>query len=247
MSKELQHVGTKESIEKCRMLQQSDIDYIVEALPGVQENWAKRQVFRTETEMYISVLNDTKHPTPASKYWQCVREQAVFYENLVSLSFQYRRNLIEQEKLRNKIADEFNDLERELLQVDLEEKQFQQTGMEQVAKDRVREIRLWSRIMSELVQEADFDTDDVNTHQLISYAKRFQKQAENIPVAQSSISEVNNLMGQFQTTVRYIEEIKKKKQLEQQRAQGIEQKKDSVVQIPVENFPALNITMRQKA
>jgi len=247
MSKELQHVGTKESIENCRMLQRSDVDYIVNALPEVQENWAKRQVFRTETEMYISVLNDTKHPTPASKYWQCVREQAVFYENLVMLSFDYRRNLIEQKKLERKIAEEQDELELELLQIDLEQKQFNQTGMEQVAKDRVREIRLWSRIMSELVQEADFDTEDVNTHQLLSYAKRFQKQAENIPVAQSSISEINNLMGQFQTTVRYIEEIKKKKQseLEKKSQTSLPHKQDSIIRMPLDNFPSLSISMKQ--
>ena len=34
------------------------------------DNWRKKQIFRTETEMRISVLNDAKHPTDASKYWQ---------------------------------------------------------------------------------------------------------------------------------------------------------------------------------
>ena len=33
------------------------------------DNWKKKQIFRTETEMRISVLNDAKHPTDASKYW----------------------------------------------------------------------------------------------------------------------------------------------------------------------------------
>ena len=33
----------------------------------------------------MSVLQDAKYPTKASKYWQCVREQNVFLENLMSL------------------------------------------------------------------------------------------------------------------------------------------------------------------
>ena len=35
--------------------------------------WRKRQIFRTKTEAHLSVLNDSKHPTKASKYWQAVR------------------------------------------------------------------------------------------------------------------------------------------------------------------------------
>ncbi len=41
-------------------------------LDECRDSWRKRQVFRTETEMRLSVLNDGKHPTPASKYWQAV-------------------------------------------------------------------------------------------------------------------------------------------------------------------------------
>ena len=52
-------------------------------------------MFRTETEMRISVLNDLKHPTPGAKYWQAVREQNVFFEQMIFLSFDYRENDIE--------------------------------------------------------------------------------------------------------------------------------------------------------
>jgi len=48
--------------------------------------------------MRFSVLNDMKYPTPASKYWQCVREQNVYLENLMTLSFEYRRNEV---KIKN--------------------------------------------------------------------------------------------------------------------------------------------------
>ena len=59
-------------------------------------------MFRTQTEMEFSVLNDAKYPTNAAKYWQCVREQNVFLENLMSLSFDYRRNEVKIKRLEKK-------------------------------------------------------------------------------------------------------------------------------------------------
>ena len=67
-------------------------------LDECRDSWRKRQVFRTETEMRLSVLNEGKHPTAASKYWQAVREQSVFFDNVMVLSFEYRRNVIKLEQ-----------------------------------------------------------------------------------------------------------------------------------------------------
>ena len=64
-----------------------------------RDTLTKKQIFRTETEARISVLQDMKYPTKASKYWQCVREQNVFLENLMSLSFDYRRNDVKIKRL----------------------------------------------------------------------------------------------------------------------------------------------------
>ena len=77
------------------------------ALTGeLRDTWTKKQVFRTETEMRISVLQDAKYPTKASKYWQCVREQNVFLENLMTLSFDYRRNDVKIKRLQKKLDEE---------------------------------------------------------------------------------------------------------------------------------------------
>ena len=58
-------------------------------VPELQDTWVKKQVFRTETEMRFSVLNDAKYGTNAAKYWQSVREQNPHFENLMMLSFDY--------------------------------------------------------------------------------------------------------------------------------------------------------------
>ena len=65
------------------MLTPADAGAIVELREELGDNWRKKQIFRTETEMRISVLNDAKHPTNASKYWQSVREQDAMFDALM--------------------------------------------------------------------------------------------------------------------------------------------------------------------
>ncbi len=72
----------------------------------LRDTWTKKQMFRTETEMQFSVLNDAKYPTKAAKYWQCVREQNVFLENLMQLSFDYRRAEVKQKRIQEKKFDD---------------------------------------------------------------------------------------------------------------------------------------------
>lgn len=166
----------------------------------LEETWTKKQIFRTETEMRVSVLNDGKFPTPAAKYWQCVREQNVFFENLIQLSFNYRKNLVEIKKLQRKLNEETDDLELELLQIELEEKQYARANMELVAKDRVREIEHWSRIKAEL-DDGSFDNQNVNTHQMTSMKLALQNRAKAL-TSGSSQAEVINVMGPLQTAER---------------------------------------------
>ena len=83
-------------------------------LDECRDSWHKRQVFRTETEMRLSVLNDGRHPTPAAKYWQAVREQSVFFDNMMSLSFEYRRNVIKLSQKEKELAEEKDEFECDL-------------------------------------------------------------------------------------------------------------------------------------
>ena len=112
----------------------------------LKDTWVKKQMFRTETEMRISVLNDLKHPTPAAKYWQAVREQNVFFEQMVFLSFDYRENDIEIRKIEKQLSEEKDQFKKELAQIKLERKLFDRAQMELTAKDRMRELRLWSQL-----------------------------------------------------------------------------------------------------
>ena len=55
------------------MLPEKQNFFLSELKEELQDTIQKVQKYRTETEMRVSVLNDASHPTPASKYWQCVR------------------------------------------------------------------------------------------------------------------------------------------------------------------------------
>jgi len=139
----------------------------------LQDTWIKNQMFRTETEMRVSVLNDLKHPTVAAKYWQAVREQNVMFEQLIFCSFDYRKNEVEIEKLEKAIKEEKDPLEKKLKEVHLDEKLYGRAHMELQAKDRMRELKLWSHLKSELIKEdPNFDKQNVATHQKESLPKR---------------------------------------------------------------------------
>ena len=174
------------------------------ALTGeLRDTWTKKQVFRTETEMRMSVLQDAKYPTKAAKYWQCVREQNVFLENLMSLSFDARRNEVKLKRLKQKLEKEEDPIKQELLQIDIDEKTYSVANMQLVARDRMREIKLWSTLKKEF-NDGSFDTKDVNRHQLDSYAIIMKNKAETL-TSGSSQPEVFNVLGQLQT----IERVKK--------------------------------------
>ena len=179
------------------------------------DTWTKKQIFRTETEARISVLQDMKYPTKAAKYWQCVREQNVFLENLMSLSFEYRRNDIKIKRLERKIEEEKDDLKKELWKIDLDEKVYAKANMELTAKDRMRELKMWSKLKKEF-NDGTFDTQDVNRHQLDSYAKIMQNKAKTLTDG-SSQPEVFNVLGQLKT----IERVQRDGELDYQKREAI--------------------------
>ena len=193
----------KEAPNLNNLLDPEDVSKFKELTGELRDTWTKKQMFRTQTEMEFSVLNDAKYPTKAAKYWQCVREQNVFLENLMSLSFDYRRNEVKIKRLEKKLAEETDPLKRELHQIDLDEKIYGRAGMQLVARDRMREIKLWS-MYKKKYDDGSFDTKDVNTHQLHSYHLTKKNKAETLTQG-SSQPEVFNVLGQLQS----IERIKK--------------------------------------
>ena len=193
----------KEAPSLNNLLDPEDVKEFKAMTTELRDTWTKKQVFRTETEMRMSVLQDAKYPTKASKYWQCVREQNVFLENLMSLSFDCRRNEAKVKWLEKKVESETDEYKLEKYRIDLDEARYSLANMQLVARDRMREIKLWSSLKKEF-DDGTFDTKDVNRHQLDSYHLIMKNKAETL-TSGSSQPEVFNVLGQLQT----IERVKK--------------------------------------
>jgi len=195
----------KESDNLHNLLDSNDVSAFKGMVDELRDTWTKKQIFRTETEMRFSVLSDLKYPTNAAKYWQCVREQNVYLEQLMALSFDYRRNDAKIKWLEKKLQKETDEYKKECYEIDLDQKRFDKASMELTARDRMREIKLWSKLKKEN-DDGTFDKDNVNTHQLESYHKIMLNKKDTI-TAGSSQPEVFNVLGQLQT----IERIKKER------------------------------------
>jgi hypothetical protein len=185
------------------VLKPQDAEQILALKEELADNWNKKQIFRTETEMRVSVLNDAKHPTSASKYWQSVREMSAHFDAMMGLSFELRRSEVERLKLERKMKEA--ELKGDILdimevQIDLDQNLYGKACMEQVAHDRVREIQTWSKIKAEL-NDGTFDDKNVNTHQAVSLRLALENRVAALG-NESSPSEVINALGPLRTVER---------------------------------------------
>jgi len=197
------------------LLEPNDLKTFKGLIDELRDTWTKKQVFRTETEARVSVLQDNSYPTKAAKYWQCVREQNVFLENLMSLSFEYRRVEAKIKWLQKKIETETDDYKLENYKIDLDEKIYSKANMELVAKDRMREINMWSKLKKEF-NDGTFNDKDVNQHQLETYHQVYLNKAKTL-TSGSSQPEVFNVVGQLET----IERVKKSGELKYDKKEEI--------------------------
>ena len=208
MKKDVKDIIQKEETHLNNLLEPTDLTDFKGMVDELRDTWTKKQMFRTETEARFSVLQDNRYPTKAAKYWQCVREQSSYLDNLMTLSFDYRRNEAKIKWLETKIESEKDDYKLTKYQIDLDEARFGKASMEKTAKHRMREIKMWSGLKKEF-NDGSFNDKDVNQHQLESYGMQYAEKAKTL-TPQSSEAEVFNIMGQLQS----LQRIRKSGELE---------------------------------
>jgi len=201
--KDIKELIQKEEANLNNLLNPEDLNSFKGMVDELKDTWSKKQMFRTETEARFSVLQDNRYPTRAAKYWQCVREQSSYLDNLMALSFDYRRNEAKIKWLEKKIKTEEDEYKATKYEIDLDEARFAKASMEKVATHRMREIKMWSKLKKEF-DDGSFNTQDVNQHQLDSYRKVYQNKAKTLTQA-SSDAEVFNVLGQLQSIERIIQ------------------------------------------
>ena len=200
MKKDVKEVIQGEEPHLNNLLTQEDLSSFKGMVDELRDTWTKKQMFRTETEARFSVLQDNRYPTKASKYWQCVREQSSYLDNLMALSFDYRRNEAKIKWLEKKLDKEEDEYKATKYQIDLDEARFGKASMEKVAKHRMREIKMWSKLKKEF-NDGSFNDKDVNQHQLESYGIMYADKAKGITKGTSE-AEVFNIMGQLRSLQR---------------------------------------------
>lgn len=192
---------TLDTVKQSNILDKKDFTDLKKMSEELYDNFLKVQVFRTRTEMEVSVLNDVKFPTHASKYWQSVREQNAMFQELVKLSFGYRKNLVAIKKLKRKLKEEKDDLEKEIIEIELEEKSFILKNQERTAKARIEELKNWSEIKRrEANQMTKGELSNVDNPQLIGYVKRWINQSI-LMGGNGSPAERQNLLGQLRSGI----------------------------------------------
>ena len=208
MSKEnYKQLIEKESENLNNLLEIEELKDFKEMTSELKDTWTKKQMFRTETEARFSVLQDNRYTTPAAKYWQCVREQATYIDNLMILSFEYRRNQAKINKLEEQIETEKDKHEKVNFEIDLDECRFSKASMERQAHHRMREIKMWSKLKKEF-DDGSFNTKDVNQHQLESYGRQYAIKAKNL-TENSDDADKFNVLGQLES----LQRIKKSGEL----------------------------------
>ena len=208
VKKDVKDLIQQEETHLNNLLEPTDLTDFKGMVDELRDTWSKKQMFRTETEARFSVLQDNRYPTTAAKYWQCVREQASYLDNLMTLSFDYRRNEAKIKWLEKKIQSEQDEYKLTKYEIDLDETKFGKASMEKTAKHRMREIKMWSKLKVEF-NDGSFNDKDVNQHQLESYGMQYAEKAKSLN-ANSSEAETFNIIGQLQS----LQRIKKSGELE---------------------------------
>ena len=206
---------TKLGITKIRdvsILEKDDMRSISNLSNELQRVFEVRQIWRTETEIRYSVLDDVNFPTSAGKYWQCIREQNVFWEGLVTLSCNYQKaqgelDLLEIEYDEIKGNNKKSNAQRKIKDAEIKQMQFGLMHMRLQSHDRVREIKIWEKVKNELTAKEDFDINDVNKHQIKSYAKRWE-QKMNLGAKSNNSAMFINSMTSLETMKKDLEEKK---------------------------------------
>ena len=208
MKKDVKEVIQGEEPHLNNLLSQDDLSVFKGMVDELRDTWTKKQMFRTETEARFSVLQDNRYPTKAAKYWQCVREQSSYLDNLMHLSFDYRRNEAKITWLEKKINKEEDEYKATKYKIDLDEARFSKATMEKVARHRMREIKMWSKLKKEF-NDGSFNDQDVNQHQLESYGIQYAEKAKTLN-KNSNEAEVFNVLGQLHS----LQRIRKSGELE---------------------------------
>lgn len=214
------------------LVKSEDFDYLMEHKEQYQERLRTRSMFRSKFEMEASVLNNDVHPTPDSKYWQAIGEQAVMVEQLIQLSYENSKlqadidiALAELERLEYKLKEakgpEVNERAPWMAKkyearirkkkVEIEQLQLGDIMQRKQAKERMREVRDWEGLIENLEPQLEFGKEDFAAMHPKRYALRYRRKMLNYNAL--SNDERGNAVSHYQNMMDHPDNADLKKTL----------------------------------
>ena len=184
MEKQLQNYTEQglANIFKVDFLSKEDCEKLNSIQDGLVDTYKKTKIWRSETDMRYSVLQDSKFATKGHKYMQCQVEQDVHFRQLMYLSTDYEEKQgdlmileAELEELEGEEKSKKNDGELIKKKAQIKREKWNLLEMQKASHHRVREVSLWEKIKKEL-NDGSFDPDDQEAILLDGYTKRFDAQ-----------------------------------------------------------------------
>jgi len=189
------------------LIKPEDAEFLIAHESKFKERYSNSSLFRSKFEMEAMVLNEDEHPTPDSKYWQAIGEQAVHVKELIRLSFESKKgeadlDLLHAEKdeLKYKLTKQnpanIPEYEKDKLrakikrkEVEIEEREFGLLECKKVAKERIREVRDWEDLIPALESQLKHGKDDWEKHHPERYFKRFEKRIGRLDLIEPDAKE----------------------------------------------------------
>ena len=195
------------------LLDTKKTEQLVKIKQDLVSSFKKREVFRPKYLMEVSVLKDFKFPTPDAKYWQCVLERDVMFQNLLSLSFDFKEKQadIDIKEAQIKELKEKGDPKSlamiEKLKVQIQRSLFQMAIMQKEAEERHREIMAWTELINRLRPQLKYDPNDPEAHLPESFLIRAARQKMMIQqIGAQDMNGAMNILGLGETAARYWKE-----------------------------------------
>ena len=209
-----------EPLQNLPILDKTQIRKLVEIKGELATAFKKLELGRPKYLMEVSVLKDMKFPTPDAKYWQCILERNIQFQNLLFEALDFQEKIAELEEVEAEIEEIENNhphnnrkAKAKLMKLDVQRKRIllQMLMLKKQAQERYREIMAWTDLIRELKPKLKYGEDNPEKHMPESFLLRFAHQKQIIDqIGAADMDGAMNIIGLGQTAARYWKEKKEK-------------------------------------
>jgi len=199
-----------QTVKETSVLTSEEYNKLAELRQDLELGFSKRQMGRPKYLMEVSVLKDMKFPTPDAKYWQCVLERDIQFQNLVTLSYDFQEKqadieIKEVEKAQLlKNATKLARAKAKKLEIQIQRDKATLLFMEKQASEMLREIIDWSELTRQLKPQLKYGEDNSEAHMPESFLIRFAYQKKMLDeIGAADMNGAMNIIALGQSAAKY--------------------------------------------